>query len=66
MTANNQTFSKDKYIAEVKAFCAKKHEGKEVKVLKTKNIIYFPCTDEGRQRWLLIKNIKEVLDIIPV
>jgi len=45
-------FSLDKYIAEVKAFIKRKETGKGTRVLKTGNIIYFPNTEEGRQKWV--------------
>ena len=49
---NSYAFSLDKYIAEVKAFIERKETGKETRVLKTGNIIYFPSTEEGRQKWI--------------
>jgi len=49
MYQNNTAFSKEKYIAEVKAFCERKYEGKERRVLESGNIIYFPGTEQDWQ-----------------
>jgi len=56
MSNANFTFSFQKLAAEVMAFYERKETGRETKVLKTGNVIYYPCSEEGRRKWLTPSN----------